>query len=82
MEYARSVNRVVGTTLTLFVRLRLDHFAVLVVGQITLDDRIFFSRCALADAYEKTLKTNMSRKLKKLTDRDFLPYVLTSSEAG
>ena len=36
--------------------LRLDHFAVLVVGQITLDDRIFFSRCALADAYEKHSK--------------------------
>ena len=66
----------------LFVRLKFDQFAVLVVGQITLDDRIFLSRCALADAYEKTLKTNMSRKLKKLTDRDFLPYVLTSSEAG
>jgi len=48
----------------LFVRLKFDQFAVLVVGQITLDDRIFLSRCALADAYEKTLKTNMSRKLK------------------
>ena len=41
--------------MSLFVRLRFGHFAVLVVGQVTLDDRTFLSRCALADAYKYTL---------------------------
>ena len=66
-------------TLTLFVRLRFDHFAVLVVGQITLDDRIFLLEMCSGWRLRKNTQNKHEQKLKSWL---IVTLTLTSSEAG